>query len=498
MTTEEHIEAVAGPTPDPRSVERAIVEGWREASALRAARDLDRATLVACSGGADSSAVAWALASAKPDRVVIATITHDLRPVPETSSDREAVRALAERLGVVFADSKVYVRDLTGNAEANARQARYRALEQLARDHQCRFVATGHQAEDQLETILMALTRGAGPRGLAGMAPSRPLSEGVTLVRPALGVTRAELHALCAARGIAWRHDPTNDDRSRLRARLRGGVVPELMGIRPGLARRLRDHHDRLSAAADEFEAAADELISKARTPDPDRPGLVWHRDALRRCSPGVVGHALRSAAAALADGAGLDAMPWRVVQEAVRIARDASGEPKRAVLGPCELIVTRDHATLQRRGPHPLRDVPQGGPMSEYTGKSVHLVGHCGPDYFMLRNAIERALPGAGVERANSDDELASAKDRSDLLLINRVLDGSFSLESGIELIRKLTASESTVPTMLISNFADAQAEAEAAGAAKGFGKNDTGSPEAAERLRHAIDAPRVGRETA
>lgn len=121
---------------------------------------------------------------------------------------------------------------------------------------------------------------------------------------------------------------------------------------------------------------------------------------------------------------------------------------------------------------------------MAEFEGKTVHLVGHCGPDTFMLKSVIERALPGVGIESVNSHDGLSAALGETSLLMVNRVLDGGFTTESGLELIRSVDGT----PAMLISNFADAQAEAESAGALPGFGKSEMGSPEANERLVGAL----------
>ncbi|MEM1329976.1 MAG: response regulator [Planctomycetota bacterium] len=118
-----------------------------------------------------------------------------------------------------------------------------------------------------------------------------------------------------------------------------------------------------------------------------------------------------------------------------------------------------------------------------------VLLVGHCGPDSALLRSAASRAIPGATVEMVNSDEDLGARLSAASLLLVNRVLDGAFPSESGIELIRVLAASEGdTPPLMLISNYAEALEEAEAAGAVPGFGKAQVMQPIAAERMRHAV----------
>lgn len=119
---------------------------------------------------------------------------------------------------------------------------------------------------------------------------------------------------------------------------------------------------------------------------------------------------------------------------------------------------------------------------------KTVVLVGHCRPDYFMLKLAVESAAPGVRVEAANSDAELVALDGAADLLLVNRVLDGRFASDRGLELIERAVAGGGP-RTMLISNFDDALEAAEAAGAAPGFGKRDMRSERAVSRLRAALD---------
>ena len=100
----------------------------------------------------------------------------------------------------------------------------------------------------------------------------------------------------------------------------------------------------------------------------------------------------------------------------------------------------------------------------------------------------VERALPGANVVSVNDGGELDQTLDRVNLLLVNRVLDGRFDTESGIELIRSCAGRAGCPPVILISNHDDAQAEAEAAGASPGFGKADSNNEEAALRVREAV----------
>ncbi len=120
-------------------------------------------------------------------------------------------------------------------------------------------------------------------------------------------------------------------------------------------------------------------------------------------------------------------------------------------------------------------------------TGKFV-LVGHCGPDMYMLRTAVERAVPGTAIETVNDAASLSVVLSKGAVLLVNRVLDGDFAGEGGIELIREVSRGDSAPICLLISNFDDAQEDAVAAGAKPGFGKDDLYEEETARKLREAL----------
>ena len=118
-----------------------------------------------------------------------------------------------------------------------------------------------------------------------------------------------------------------------------------------------------------------------------------------------------------------------------------------------------------------------------------IGLVGHCGPDSYMLRSAVKYAVRDAEVRMLNSERDLTSAIDAgAALLLVNRVLDGGFAEDGGIELIKKARLSWPQVKCLLISNFADAQAAAEAAGALPGFGKSQIGTPQMKQAIESAM----------
>jgi tRNA(Ile)-lysidine synthase len=212
------------------------------AGVRRAVADLPAASLVlvACSGGADSLALAAAAAFVAPRRHLrcgLVTVDHQLQP---GSADRaEAVGKWADSYGldpVVVARATVDGRP--GGPEAAARAARYEALTDAARRLGAVAVLIGHTRDDQAETVLLALARGAGPRGVAAMPATRDL-DGIALLRPLLQVGRADTVAACAALGLSPWRDPHNTDPAYARARLRE-VFPALVdALGPGLVTNL-------------------------------------------------------------------------------------------------------------------------------------------------------------------------------------------------------------------------------------------------------------------
>lgn len=183
--------------------------------------------LVACSGGSDSVALAHLLqAVAKPLHLTLtlAHINHGIRA--SAAQDEAVVMAVSATLNLPL---RVVAPQIRRRDEATLRDARYAALAEIAREISATVVATGHTANDQTETILLALFRGTGPDGLGGMPVRRALADGVDLVRPLLRMERQELRAYVAAAGLPFAVDPTNADR----ALRRNAVRAALEGLRP-------------------------------------------------------------------------------------------------------------------------------------------------------------------------------------------------------------------------------------------------------------------------
>jgi tRNA(Ile)-lysidine synthase len=194
---------------------------------------------VAVSGGADSLALLHALralAGPRGWRLAVLTVDHGLRPgsAADAAFVADHAKALALPCRVLTLARGDLERHRHAGPEGAARAARYAALWPAADEFGCAWLATGHTLDDQAETVLLQLLRGAGPDGLAGMSVRTG-----RLLRPLLGARRTETRAACAAAGLPWREDPTNAEDGPLRNRVRTQLLPLLEDLRPGAAKTL-------------------------------------------------------------------------------------------------------------------------------------------------------------------------------------------------------------------------------------------------------------------
>lgn len=196
--------------------------------------DADDRVVVAFSGGVDSAVLLDALARSWPrERIHAWHVHHGLQP----QADEWLAHCAREagRLGVHFGATRVDAPVARGiNIEGWARDARYRALWAAVAASRASALLTAHQADDQLETVLMRLSRGSGVGALAGMLPAQRRAGG-WLLRPLLAVPRERVVAYARARGLAWIDDPMNDDPGYLRVALRTRVIPEWTKAVPAL-----------------------------------------------------------------------------------------------------------------------------------------------------------------------------------------------------------------------------------------------------------------------
>ncbi|MEJ2861081.1 tRNA lysidine(34) synthetase TilS [Actinomycetospora flava] len=246
--------------PEPvAEVRRAVREVLGDAANVLSARSPEFAAspransplIIACSGGADSLALAAAAVAVAPGEVHGVVVDHGLQDGSAAHSAR--VAGQLRGLGVTGAEVVAVEVGTAGGPEAAARAARYAALRAVSRTHGDAPVLLGHTLDDQAETVLLGLGRGSGARSLAGMAAWDP-----PWCRPLLGVRRATTRAACAALDLPVWDDPHNADPRYTRARLRHEVLPALEealggGVAPALARtaaQLADDDAALSALA--------------------------------------------------------------------------------------------------------------------------------------------------------------------------------------------------------------------------------------------------------
>jgi len=301
---------VVGPAPPvaaTRVAVRHILQGTRR----------DALILVACSGGADSLALAAATAFVAPRmgrRAGLVSVDHGL----QDGSDRRAAAVAAWGESVDLRPSvgvPVTVAGRPGGPEAAAREARYLALLDTARAHGAAAVLLGHTRDDQAETVLLALARGAGPRGMAAM-PERRDVEGVALLRPLLDMSRDETRKACAAMGLEPWEDPHNADPSYARSRVRGSALPALVdALGPGVVPNLAQTARLLAQDAAALDALAAGELDRAHVDDglsvavldamlPALRARVLHSWALSLgCSPAALSHRHVTALDALVTG---------------------------------------------------------------------------------------------------------------------------------------------------------------------------------------------------
>jgi tRNA(Ile)-lysidine synthase len=250
---------------------KALFDPFAEASTL----------VLAVSGGADSTALLvlaarWRRARKRGPRLLAVTVDHRLRR--ESAGEARAVKRLARRLGVPHRIVQWEGKKPATGLQQAARAARYRLLARAAEAARADVVLTAHTLDDQAETVLIRMSRGSGPSGLAAMARVSPLpaagARRITLVRPLIGIPKARLVATLARVGIAFVDDPSNRDPRFTRARLRA-LMPAL--AREGLtAHRLALLARRLRRAEAAIEVEVDRAVETlSAAPWPDRGAIV-------------------------------------------------------------------------------------------------------------------------------------------------------------------------------------------------------------------------------
>ncbi len=238
----------------------------------------DVTVLVAISGGPDSVALLCGLAAVRlpgSGQLIAAHFNHGLRG-EQSDTDEAFVVDLCRRLGISCEVGRAagaagllggqdgdLRRDGGNRSEADLRAARYDFLSATARQTGARYVATGHTADDQAETVLLRILRGTGITGLAGIRQHRQLLPGVSLVRPLLNVSRDQAREYLESHGQGYRDDSSNSDLRYTRNRVRHELLPHLADqYNPGVV----DALTRLAGLAEGVQDVVASLLGDLQT----------------------------------------------------------------------------------------------------------------------------------------------------------------------------------------------------------------------------------------
>src|SRR4051812_32288001 len=220
---------------------------------------------MAVSGGADSVALLRVLLELRSELGIVLSVVHFHHGIrgAEADADEEFVRQLAgehglgDALFVEHGDAPAHAKAGKQSLETAARELRHRFFAQLVAERKLDKIATAHTLNDQAETVLMRLVRGAGTRGLAGIYPEQTEQ---AIVRPLLRVHRQEVEEYLRSLGQEWREDASNQDRQHMRNRVRHELVPAMQRLNPGVLESL----GRLADIARDEEAYWDEQVSRS------------------------------------------------------------------------------------------------------------------------------------------------------------------------------------------------------------------------------------------
>ncbi len=199
----------------------------------------DSSVLVGFSGGADSTAMLYMLALyAKSVGAVLyaAHLNHGIRG-DEADRDESFCREFAEKLGIRFISKKVNIPLIAEKSkesiESAARRIRYEFFDEIMHKHDIHILATAHNADDNLETMIFNLARGAGLRGICGIPESRPCKNGI-VIRPILAMEKAEIIEYCRRNRLDFVTDSTNTDTDYTRNKIRSEIIPVMRQINAG------------------------------------------------------------------------------------------------------------------------------------------------------------------------------------------------------------------------------------------------------------------------
>jgi len=238
--------------------------------------------LVGCSGGGDSVALLDILVRLAPQhdlRLAVVHLHHGWRGA-EADDDMARVQQLAGARELEFFGRRVDLSNAAGSREEAARGARLRFFAETAQRWSADAVALGHTADDQLETVVLHLARGAGRRGLGGMR-RRSLVDGVLLLRPLLDCRRVDLRAYATVHALPWGEDSSNEDISLARNRLRRRLLADLQQINPGAVENVARAASLLADEDEWLDELAAAALADLAVDEPFTGGAALRADGL-------------------------------------------------------------------------------------------------------------------------------------------------------------------------------------------------------------------------
>ena len=364
---------------------------------------------VAVSGGADSVALLVAMADARAETGLVLSavhVHHGLRGA-EADGDAQFVAELAKKLDVPLRIEQGDVASLAAERrqgiEEAARSLRYRLFQELLASREVDTVATAHTLDDQAETVLMKMLRGAWTEGLGGIAPVVTV-EGIgggrgRIVRPLLEVARAEIVAYLGARGQPWREDSTNQEVVFTRNRVRHMLLPQLREFQPRIAEQLA----RMAAVARDEEAWWERELARvipglmlpgrpvrgggrANSTRPGEGGVAIELERLRAMHPALQRRVLRAAAEQV--GGALTFDQTEALRELTGLDERGGGKRGKVELG---VGLTAERTVRELRIVRIAETTTLGGPLPELM---VPVPGVLEPVEYGLRVTTDGSLP--------------------------------------------------------------------------------------------------------
>jgi tRNA(Ile)-lysidine synthase len=315
--------------------------------------------VVAVSGGPDSLALLHILSGLKDQLrlgLVVAHLNHGIRG-EESDADALFISELTARWGLSAiigrADVPTYAAERKMSLEEAARESRYAFLEKAAQDVGASRVAVGHNANDQVETVLMHWLRGAGSEGLSGMAPITKRGD-IWLVRPLLGISRERIEGYCFRHGLDTRLDSSNLSENMLRNRIRLRLIPQLRQYNPRIENAILRAADILAVDVDYIDEEVESLWASDLVASSEAV-VTFGRDEWRNLHLSLKRRLLRRAISSLQGD--LKDVSWKHIEDAIAAAQAAPAGTRIALPNGLQLQV--DYDFLLVASDLPLDDCP-------------------------------------------------------------------------------------------------------------------------------------------